>query len=80
MWDRLQGNKSPRPTLKDIKADLLAYPDISTMMDVVVIDIPAAYGMLLSRKWSAELGGNLQMDLSYSSIPNAEERMVRIYR
>lgn len=55
MWDRLQGNQSPRPTLKDIKADLLAYPDISTMMDVVVIDIPAAYGMLLSRKWSAEL-------------------------
>jgi hypothetical protein len=38
-------------------------------MDVVVIDVPDAWGMLLSRKWVATLGGNLQMDLTYATIP-----------
>ena len=49
---------------KNLRADLFACSDISTMMDVVVIDLPPAYGMLLSRKWEPGLGGYLMMDLS----------------
>ena len=49
-------------------------------MDVVVVDLPPVYGMLLSRRWSAGLGGQLQMDLSYATIPNSDGAMVRIYR
>jgi len=37
-------------------------------MDVVVADIPAKYGMLLSRSWGAKLQGSLQLDLSYATI------------
>jgi hypothetical protein len=29
------------------------------MMDVVVVDVPTNYGMLLSRKWARKLGGTM---------------------
>ena len=51
--------------IKNLRVDLFACSDNSTMMDVVVIDLPPTYGMLLSRKWAAGLGGYLLMDLSY---------------
>ena len=48
------------------------------MMDVVVIDLPLVYGMLLSSKWAAGLGGYLMMDLSYACIPNYDGNLIRI--
>jgi hypothetical protein len=59
--------------IKDLKVSLATYPDISLLMDVVVIDVPDAWGMLLSRKWATTLGGSLQMDLSYATIPTLKE-------
>ena len=50
------------------------------MMDVVVIDFPPAYGMLLSRKWAVGLGGYLMMDLSYLCVPNSTGALIRINR
>jgi len=38
-------------------------------MDVVVVDIPPKFGMLLSRSWAAKLKDALQMDMSYVAIP-----------
>ena len=38
-------------------------------MDVVVVNVPPKFGMLLSRSWEAKLQGTLQMDLSYATIP-----------
>jgi hypothetical protein len=38
-------------------------------MDIVVVDIPYMWGMLLSRKFSSELGGTLEMDLTCMNIP-----------
>ena len=66
--------------IKNLRADLFACSDISTMMDVVVIDLPPAYGMILSRKWAAGLGGNLMMDLSYLCVPNSDGALIRINR
>ena len=37
-------------------------------MDVVVVDIPPKFGILLSRYWESKLKGSLQMDISYSTI------------
>lgn len=37
--------------IKDLKVDLLAYLDISTMMDVMVIENLDVYGIFLSTKW-----------------------------
>ena len=49
-------------------------------MDVVVANIPARFGMLLSRSWGAKLGGVLKLGFTYVVIPifGGEER--RFYR
>jgi hypothetical protein len=49
-------------------------------MDILVIDVPDAWGMLLSRKWAATLGSTLQMDLSYATIPSSENSFVKLHR
>ena len=65
--------------IKNLQEDLFACSNISTLMDVFVVDLPLVYGMLLSQRWSAGLGGQLHMDLSYATIPNSNGAMVRIY-
>lgn len=49
-------------------------------MNIVVVDIPTSYGMLLSRKFSTNLGGRIYMDLSYALIPNLEGKLIKILR
>ena len=48
-------------------------------MDVVVVDMPPKFGMLLSRSWTATLKGTLQMDMSYATIHVFGEQR-RLYR
>jgi hypothetical protein len=66
--------------IKNLVVHLVVYPDIAILMDVVVIDIPDSWGMLLSRKFSTDLGGSLQMDISYATIPTQEGTFVTLYR
>ena len=40
----------------NLQVKLAKYPDIDMSMDVVVIDVPDNWGMLLSIKWAATLG------------------------
>lgn len=49
-------------------------------MDVVVIDSPTKWGMLLSRKWETDVGGSIQMDWSYDDIPVTPRYKVRLFR
>ena len=65
--------------IKGLQIHLVAHPQISLLMDVVVIDVPDAWGMLLSRGWGAMLGGTLQMDLSYATIPTADNTFVTLH-
>ena len=44
-------------------------PTKNVLIDVVVVDIPPRYGMLLSQSWGAKLRDTLQLDFSYSTIP-----------
>jgi hypothetical protein len=55
--------------IKDLVVTLAQVPVKSILMDVVIADIPPKYGMLLSRSWGAKLGGSLQLDMSYATIP-----------
>jgi hypothetical protein len=55
--------------IKDLVVNLAQVPVKSILMDVVVVDIPAKYGMLLSRSWGAKLGGSVQLDMTYATIP-----------
>jgi hypothetical protein len=54
---------------EDIEVFLIDFPHINILMDILVIDVPDAWGMLLSRTWSSALGGFLSMDLTHAYIP-----------
>ena len=58
---------------------LAKYPDIQITMDILVIDVPDEWGMLLSRKWGATLGGSIQMDWTYATVPASEFSLVKLY-
>ena len=66
--------------IKYIKVILATYLDISLLMNFVVTYVPYAWGMLLSRKWAATLGGNLQMELSHAIVSTLDEDFVTLYR
>jgi hypothetical protein len=66
--------------IKDLKVGPTAYSDIFVLMDVTVIDVPNAWGMLLSENWATCLGGNIRMDLSHATIPTCEGTYVTLHR
>jgi hypothetical protein len=47
-------------------------------MDVVVVDVPNVWRMLLSRKFTAMLGGTLEMDLTYIKVPMKDGMIARL--
>jgi hypothetical protein len=55
--------------IKYLVVTLFQLPMKSVVMDIVVVDVPPKFGMLLSRSWIKSLGGTLQMDLTYAIIP-----------
>jgi hypothetical protein len=66
--------------IKDLVVGLAQIPVKRILMDVVVADIPPKYGMLLSRSWGAKLGGSLQLDMTYATIPVFGGQYTRLYR
>jgi hypothetical protein len=66
--------------IKDLVVNLAQIPAKSILMDVVVVDIPPKYGMLLSRSWGTKLGGSLQLDMTYATIPVFGGQFTRLYR
>jgi hypothetical protein len=66
--------------IKGLQVHLAAFPDIMIDMDIVVIDVPDTWGMLLSRKTAAHLDGSLQMDLTYATIPTPNGSEFRLNR
>jgi hypothetical protein len=55
--------------IKDLVASLAQIPLKNMVMDVVMVDVPPNFGMLLSRSWASKLKVTLQMDMSYATIP-----------
>ena len=56
--------------IKDLQVHLSVYPDIMIVMDIIVVDVRDAWGMLLTRKWASDLRGSIQMNWSYAMIPS----------
>jgi hypothetical protein len=55
--------------IKDLVVSLFQLPMKSVVMDIVVANVPPKFGMLLSSSCIKILGGTLQMDLTYATIP-----------
>ena len=54
--------------IKDLVINLAQLPMRNMVMDVVVVDSPPKFGLLLSHSWRKRLGGTLHMDLSYAIV------------
>jgi hypothetical protein len=66
--------------IKDLVVTLFQLPMKSVVMDIVVADVPPKFGMLLSRSWIKRLGGTLNMDLTYATIPMFGGEHRRLYK
>ena len=66
--------------IKDLVVNLMHLPSKNVMMDIIVVDIPPKFGLLLSWSWRKRLGGTLQMDLTYATIPMFGGETKRLYR
>ena len=66
--------------IKDLVVTLFQFPMKSVVMDIVVVDFPPKFGMLFSRSWIKILGGTLEMDLTYATIPVFVGEHRRLYR
>jgi hypothetical protein len=62
--------------IKDLHVSFASFHDISLTMDVVVIDVSDAQGMILLCKWDANIGVSIQMDLYYDIVPTYENTYV----
>jgi hypothetical protein len=65
--------------MEGLEVHLADYLDFPIIMDVVVVDIPGTWGMILSREWDATLGESLQMDLSYATIPVGDQDCITLH-
>jgi hypothetical protein len=66
--------------IKDLVVTLVQVLVKSIMMDVVIADIPPKYGLLLSRSWGGKLGGSLQLDMTFATIPMFDGQFTQLYR
>ena len=66
--------------IKEMVVNFAQLPMKSVIMDVVVADITPKFGLLLSRSWEKKVGGTLQMDLTYATIPVFGGENRRMYR
>jgi hypothetical protein len=55
--------------LKYVLIRLASDPRVHQVIDIVVVDIPESYGLLLSRDWSAKLQGYFSTDWSHLWLP-----------
>lgn len=66
--------------IKNLVVTSTQIPMKSMVMDIVLAKIPPKFGLLLSRLWMKRLGGTLQMDISYATIPVYGGANIRLYR
>jgi hypothetical protein len=48
--------------LKDVMIKIATHPKFVQVIDIIVVDIPEAYGLLLSRDWSEKLNEYFSTD------------------
>ena len=55
--------------LKDVLIHLASNSKACQTINIIVVDIPEAYGVILSRNWSAKLNGYFVIDWSHLWLP-----------
>ena len=65
--------------IKDLVINLAQIPAKSVVMDIVVVDIPSRFGIMLSRSWGTKIRGSIKLDLTYATIPVFGGQERRLY-
>ncbi len=55
--------------LNQVTVRLSSNPKVCQVIDILVVDIPKFYGLILSRYWSEKLHGYFAMDWSHMWLP-----------
>ena len=55
--------------MKDVLIQLSANDRFCEFIDIMVVDIPEAYGLILRRDWSTKLNGYFSTDWSHTWFP-----------
>jgi hypothetical protein len=65
--------------LKNVLIRLESNPKVHQTIDIIVVDIPDTYGLLLSRDWSAMLNGYFSTDWSHLWFPyNGKPNQIKV--
>ena len=76
-----QSNVKVIGKLNEVLIRLASNPQVHFIIDIIVADIPEAYGLFLSRDWSNKLKGYFAIDWSHLWIPhNGCPNKIRIDR
>jgi hypothetical protein len=54
---------------ENVEVQLKEFPEKTVHIDIIVVDVLDVWGMLLSRKFGAMIGGSLEMDLTFLQLP-----------
>jgi hypothetical protein len=55
--------------LKDVMIRIAIHPSFMQGIDIIVVDIPEAYGLLLSQYWSKKMNGYFSIDWAHLWLP-----------
>jgi hypothetical protein len=64
---------------ENVEVFLIYFSHFILLMNIVVIDVLNAWGILVSMSWSATLGGFLSMDLTHAHIPMGDGNFEVLY-
>lgn len=64
--------------IKDLYAWITTTPHIITTFNIIVVDLPPAYGAMLGRDWASMIGGYIMNDGSCMMIPGKEGVMIKV--
>jgi hypothetical protein len=66
--------------IKDFYAWITTAPHIITVFNIIVVDLPPAYGVVLGRDWSSMIRGYIMNDGSCMMLPGKEGAMIKVPR
>ena len=61
--------------IEEIELSFAPFPKTSMVMDVMVVNVPEAWGILLSSEWASVVGGSTKVDISdvVITLPNLQQ-------
>jgi hypothetical protein len=66
--------------IKDLYAWITTTPHIITVFNIIVVDLPLAYGVVVGRDWKSMIGGYIMNYGSCMMLPGKEGTMIKVPR